>query len=100
MTAQLMSSNGTVTFDVSTGEVLESEGYGWDEDAQYIASIETVDVAEWRRRYPGEGIDGQLDILDFGYWYRSDGALKYEEPCGAWRQEREELREEEAKHDA
>ena len=100
MTAQLMSSNGTVTFDVSTGEVLETEGYGWDEDAQYIASIETVDVDEWRRRYPGEDIAGQLDILDFGYWYRSDGVRKYEEPCKAWRQEREELRAEEAEYDA
>ena len=63
-----------------------------------------VDVDEWRLRYPGEDIEGEHDILDFGFWYYAvaDGnenaatnRTRYEPPCENWRLEREAMIKEE-----
>lgn len=91
-TARLMSSNGEVLFDTDSGLALEIVNY---DDDPVLSGIDKVDVDEWRRRYPGEDMEGEHDILDFGYWYReSEGFMtefKYEPPCEAWRIEREDM---------
>ena len=75
---------GTLTADAKTGlvnsyiatdEALElGEGY---------ADIGSLDVAEWKRAYPGRDITfGSRDILDFGYWNEQE---EYTAPELDWR---------------
>ena len=86
---KLMSSCGSVTFDVSNGAVLQCDLD--PEDYPEATRPRVVDVDEWLRRYPGESkaLPNEHDILDFGYWM-DEG--KYEPPCETWRLEREALR--------
>lgn len=94
--AKLCSSHGVVHFEAETGEVLsvEADGTGSTELTEDDRPV-SVDVGEWRARYPGEAVLSEHDILDFGYWYLRDGVLLYSEPCESWRLERGQLRREE-----
>lgn len=91
-TATLQSTYGTVVFDVDTGFVKSARL-----DREFGGRPFKIDVDEWRQRYPGEDMEGEHDVLDFGYWYyeKKPGAkrgrrnVEYEEPCEDWRKDRE-----------
>ena len=94
-TAALCSIHGKIEFDVDSGFVTATEL-----DSAFTGRPYKIDVDEWRLRYPGEDMEGEHNILDFGYWYyrtakneqgkrRKDVA--YEPPCEDWRKEREEM---------
>ena len=68
MSAVLRSSHGHIAFDTGSGFV-SAEGTELDSDFGPVPF--KVDVDEWRLRYPGESLDGEHDVLDFGYWYRT-----------------------------
>lgn len=88
--ARLMSTYGTVVFSTSGGAVTGCHlvhGFG--------RKPVKIDVAEWRRRYPGEPMEGDHDILDFGYWVRNG---TYEAPCEEWREDREKRIRAEKEH--
>ena len=88
MSAVLRSSHGHIAFDTGSGFV-SAEGTELDPDFGPVPF--KVDVDEWRLRYPGESLDGEHDVLDFGYWYRTGKTkVAYEAPCESWRLEREE----------
>ena len=87
-TASLQSTYGSLSFDTETGRVLSCSL-----DRAFGAKPDKIDVAEWRKRYPGEDMEGSHDVLDFGYWMRSG---KYEPPCEEWRLDREARIKEEA----
>lgn len=80
-TGVLISTHGEVTFDADTGDVLEVERYTSGDELD----IARVDVAEWKRTYPGEHIAASHDILDFGTWDRNG---VYDGPSLEWRRER------------
>jgi hypothetical protein len=94
-----VSTHGTITFDSETGRVLDNEL-----DPDFGAFPTWFDVFEWKRRYPGENIEGSHDILDFGYLFKKPAeeipghpsrAYHYEPPCEEWREDREKLRKDE-----
>lgn len=104
-TAKLCSSCGHIVFDIDTGLVVPDQtkfncdGGGSEENPENGFKVVPylIDVAEWRRRYPGEDMVGVHDILDFGFWYfeqkpahdiGKDG-YDYKAPCEAWRKDRE-----------
>lgn len=104
--AKLLSTQGTLTFDPATGFVTDASAWGYaDSEGQvpggpYGVFGEPcppppfkVDIDEWRLRYPGEEVEGEHDILDFGFWYYDDRArkrnAKYEPPSESWRLQRE-----------
>ena len=79
-TTLLRSSHGCVTFVGTTGEVIDTE---LDDDFGAVPIY--VNVAEWRKTYPGEDPDGEEhDILDFGY-IDSEGV--YIPPDETWRED-------------
>ena len=86
--ATLMSTHGEIDFNIVTGEVTDLR------IAEYMERIpKTIDVDEWRNRYPGETLLAeQHDILDFGMWFEDD---TYDGPCEDWRVDREQRRKEE-----
>ena len=91
-TATLLSTYGTIVFDVDTGLVQTL-----DLDSEFTGRPFKIDVDEWRQRYPGEGMEGEHDVLDFGYWYyekkpgtkRERRNVGYEGPCEDRRKDRE-----------
>lgn len=69
-------SNGFIQADSETGQVLVCEidpFSDWPEE--HWPAV--IDVAEYRRTYPGEDVTGGVDILDVGYWMRNG---EYDEP--------------------
>lgn len=87
-TAALFSSHGKIEFDVDSGFVTATEL-----DRAFTGRPYKIDVDEWRLRYPGEDMEGEHDILDFGFWLRAKPGeeQRYEPPCEDWRKEREEM---------
>ena len=94
-TASLIGSYGKVEFDIESGFVKSVEL-----DRDFGCKPYKIDVDEWRLRYPGEDMEGEHDVLDFGYWCHKrakgeDGrrhqVAVYEPPCEDWRKEREEM---------
>jgi len=80
------SSNGTLVANLKTGKVLKAVStYHADEDGQFLKTIDRIDLAEWKKKYPDETLeeDDDLDILDVGYSYGD----KYESPAHDWRAE-------------
>lgn len=48
-----------------------------------LRPILRFDLAEWRKTYPGQELDGgTVDILDLGYWSTGE---QYEAPAHEWR---------------
>ena len=87
-TGELTSTNGTLVFDLQSGEVDKSQSTYYNEE---LENIHVIDVQEWQEKYPHEQLCGSHDILDFGYW-TDDG--EYEEPAHDWREMREDMRKE------
>lgn len=79
---------GEFRVDSLTGRVLNltpSE----EPQAGYF-SIVAFDVAEWKKCYPSEVLEGRsIDILDLGYWLEGG---TYEEPAQDWRDDRRNTR--------
>ena len=85
----VVSTHGIITAD-KDGKVIEVLSYiGSRSPATWeLLAIDRLDVVEWQYSYPFDDItDGELDILDIGYWNK-DGS--YERPCYSWREEREQ----------
>lgn len=82
MTVNALSSHGVFSFDTETGLVTDTVGL----DTSFGARPLWVDVNEWKRRYPGETIDGDTDVLDLAYM-GADGV--YCEAAEEWRKDRE-----------
>jgi hypothetical protein len=72
-----LSSHGEIEFDGTTGQIVENKTKG------YI-NIARFDVEEWKEYYKGEKLEGDIDILDLGYW-ETNGT--YVPPVEAWRQD-------------
>jgi len=81
------SSHGVITADIETGRVCEV-----DLSPEFGEAPTRLNIEEWQQRYPNEGLKGEHDILDFGFWFGPEHA--YETPCETWRIERERLRKE------
>lgn len=81
-TFKVCSSNGEITVDKENGICIK---YNCNED---IADIIIFDIKE-NEKYHNRKIEGgdELDILDFGYWYKDGDIIKYEEPAHDWRKE-------------
>ena len=94
MDAELRSSHGSIVFDTQSGFVKSEET---DLGPEFGPAPYKIDVDEWRLRYPGESMEGEHDVLDFGYWYhKGRSSSVYEPPCEDWRRDREDrLRAEE-----
>ncbi|MFA7254342.1 MAG: hypothetical protein WC107_07405 [Patescibacteria group bacterium] len=91
----LRSSHGTITADADTGVVsYTSLSDEWSDELPA-----KIDVEEWRNHYFGETLQGEHDVLDFGYWYTDEktGELAYSGPDEEWRELREQMRQEEDK---
>jgi len=85
----LLSSSGYVYAD-RNGHVVGTELFGnpqTDKDCYHLDQIKDLDLEEWSYSHPDEEIEGEHDILDFGYWLK-DGT--YERPCYHWRVDLEE----------
>ena len=94
---EIGSSSGTVVMDRETGKAIEvSIDYGEVMKKNFLYDIDRFDLEEWKRTYPGETMPDCIDILDLGYWMK-DGS--YEEPCKAWREDRDQLVKEEAAYE-
>lgn len=79
-TVTVRSNHGTADYDCVTGWLTDSDWAAGQE--QYLPT--RLDVFEWRRKYPGERIVGEHDILDFGMWMQNG---EYEPPEEEWRKE-------------
>ncbi len=89
----IRSSNGTLTADTITGDVIKC-----DMDGEGIDAIKKFDLEEFCKHYgySKETMPIDIDILDLGYWYVSiKGILEYEEPAHDWREEFKVLRTQE-----
>lgn len=73
------SSNGSVTFDADTGEIVRIKEYEGSEGE--LSSIKLVNVHSLRQVY-GNSMPENVDILECGFW-NSDGsyapALRWDE---------------------
>lgn len=94
-TFTLNSSWGNVVVDASNGWVIPSRSHYYpdpkNENPYPLRNITAVDIAEWRKTYPNDQLEGlEHDILDFGYW--QEPGHQYVEPDADWRAEfREKL---------
>lgn len=84
-TFKVFGNGGELTVDADTGKVIAYDDTDADEGGEY-ADIAELDVAEWKRRYPGESIEGAHDVLDFGAWSKHG---VYIPPVEEWRKQRE-----------
>lgn len=83
----LCSSNGYIHAD-KNGKVTKVETFKVPEAYSNFTKIKQLDVEEWSFTYPDKDLEGEHDILDFGYWL-TDGT--YERPCYDWREMRKEM---------
>jgi len=86
-TFALRSSWGRLVCDSATGQVRPNESvYADDPNNEQgdfpLCAIVSVDVGEWRKTYPGEDIEGEHDILDFGLTFQVGSP-----PDSDWRKE-------------
>lgn len=95
-TFTLISTHGSIVAKATNGEVVHTHlSREWPSPTPV-----KIDVKEWRKRYPGEKITGEHDILDFGYWVPGTPDLVYEPPCEDWRTDRDERRKRETEEAA
>jgi hypothetical protein len=90
-TFNVISTHGIIVCDRETGKVLEIEPERDPESKQFLESIFSFDVDEWRKEYSDEELHGTIDILDLGYTGK-DGT--YEPPEHEWRADRKTEQEE------
>ncbi|MDY6957923.1 MAG: hypothetical protein SVK08_02075 [Halobacteriota archaeon] len=82
MNGKLLSSDGSIEFDVKTGDVLIIDS---NVPNSYLFDIKRIDVKEWGNQYPEDSISEEHDILDFGFW---DKVGNYAPPSTEWRSDR------------
>ncbi len=82
MIVNALSNHGEFEFDTETGLVVCTLYL----DPSFGPKPVWVDVHEWRKRYPGESIDGDTDVLDLAF---VDAKGAYHEAEESWRLERE-----------
>lgn len=78
------SSHGTLTVDADTGDVISHENF---EGGDGLGGIKRFNVDEFKDYYNVRMINGDQDILNFGYWELINGILTYVEPAQDWRDE-------------
>lgn len=87
-TFEVASSNGTLTVNRNTGEVL---AWSCNEELSNITKFDIVEYLTYHNLKDHSEIPEYVDILDIGYWYFNKG-LKYEEPAHDWREEVKSMR--------
>ena len=96
MNITVNSSNGTLTMNGCTGEVINCL---LDDDGDpLLKNIYKFDVDEWRAAHPNTKLPCYIDILDLGYWFHPFGCSSftdafmgrepttYEPPAHDWRE--------------
>lgn len=89
------SSNGELSVEATTGEVIHCELY--EDGDKAITEIRLFDIQEYKLFYALDEVPASIDILDLGYWYgpphngyfalQAMGfkGRRYEEPDTDWR---------------
>jgi len=80
-TLRVTSTNGILTVDKQTGQVMRCDMYLKGDD--YITKITRFHLSEYKQTYQ-TSVPDTLDILDLGYWNIDKS---YEEPAYEWRQD-------------
>lgn len=82
------SSQGQLTADWGTGEVITVERFDDVDEGDELPDIVAFDMDEWREAYgvDMDGNPGNIDILDLGYTAIVDGEESYEPPASDWRE--------------
>lgn len=95
-TFTINSSNGILTADCKTGQVLTCSLF--ENGDPHIQLIDEFNIDEWTKYYEREQMPQSIDILDLGYWYFKGEINKkvqkilgnrgtlYENPCFDWRE--------------
>ena len=85
MQIQVYSSHGEFTIN-EIGHIIDANVRD-----ETLKAIDSFDVDEYLNYHNITSLPSRIDILNLGYWYKSDSKMIYEPPVSDWRKKLDEI---------